>query len=84
MVIDGLLIEGVDLGGLRLAARLPDLLRHALDPLERSTGQVDRRSLTGEAAGHGPSDRARAPVDHSVPSIQQHVASSIGFRGRRV
>jgi hypothetical protein len=69
-----LLIKGVDLGGVGLAAGLTDLLRHALDPFECSTGQVDLRSFTGEAAGHGPADRASASVDHSVLSIEQHVA----------
>jgi hypothetical protein len=53
VLLDGPLVEGVDLGRLYYAPRGGDLPGHRVDLVNGATGEEDPRSFPGEGAGHG-------------------------------
>jgi hypothetical protein len=72
MLIDGLLIERVELCDLRGSARRTDPFHGRLELVGGSSGEEHLRSLTGERLGDRAADRASASVDHRVLSLEQH------------
>src|SRR6266545_4571405 len=50
-----------------------DRLRHSVEALRRSTGEMQARALAGEAAGHRASDRAARSIDDRGLALEQHV-----------
>jgi hypothetical protein len=63
VLVDGFLIEGVDLRRLGCAARGPDLVGHLVEGGEGAPGKEDVCSLACEAAGDRGADCTGAAVD---------------------
>ena len=78
--VDGLLVEGVDLGDGGRATGLADLFGDALQLLQRAAGEVHGGALAGERAGDGAADVAAASVDDCVLAFQQHAGLLIVCR----
>src|SRR6266540_2913684 len=72
VLVDGLLVEGVQLGDLGGSAGAADLPRHVLQLAQRPAGEIQFRPLAGEGDGDGAPDRAARAVDHGIPVLQQH------------
>ncbi len=66
MLVNGLLVEGIDSRRLGRPSSGADLLGHLLEALQGSTGEGDPRALAGEGAGEGGADLPSTAVDHGA------------------
>ena len=71
--VDRLLVERVDDGGLGATARGAHGVGDRIELRLRPAGEVDRRALACEGAGHRAADRSAAAVDDGIASFEQHV-----------
>src|SRR5258708_35538784 len=72
VVLDGLLVESIDLRRLRSSTCGDDLLRRPFDRTEVATRQKDLRALAGKCTGYRSADRASGAVDDRVLVLEQH------------
>src|SRR5258708_30262566 len=72
VVLDGLLVESIDLRRLRGSTCGDDLLRHLFDRTELATRQKDFFAVAGKCTGCRPADRASGTVDDRVLVLEQH------------
>jgi hypothetical protein len=70
VLVDGLLVEGVDLGDLGLPASGGGVGGDRLEGVAGAPGQEDPGALTGEGAGHLAADRPAGPVDDGALALQ--------------
>jgi hypothetical protein len=84
VLVDGSLVEGVDLRCLGPASGGGNLMRYPVELAPGTPGEEDRRSLTCEGPGDGAADRTTASIDHSGLVLQQHLSLlSFVLRTRR-
>ena len=72
VLIDGSLVEGIDLRRLGRPSRGADLLGRFLEALQGSTGEGDPRALAGEGAGDRGAHLPSTAVDHGALVLEQH------------
>jgi len=76
VLVDGPLIEGIDLRRLSDAARGADLVGHRLQPFQGATGEEHTSPLPSECTSYGTTDRPAPSVDHSGLTFEQHAGFS--------
>jgi hypothetical protein len=78
VLVDGLLVEGVDLGRLGDAAGSHDLFGDGIDLRHVASCQEEPRSFACEGAGDGAADRTPGGIDDGSLVLKQHVGSDTG------
>src|SRR5215212_8564209 len=72
VLVDGLLVEGIDLRRLGPSSSGADLLGHLLEALKGTTGEEDLGPLAGEGTGDRTTNLSSASVDDGVLVLEQH------------
>src|SRR6266700_2125510 len=86
MALDRLLVQGVDLEGLRRSAHRDDLLGHALNLAERAAGEEYFRAFAREGPSDGATDGPAGTVNDRCLVLEKHSLSfHLAFEaGRRL
>src|SRR5215210_1228093 len=73
MLLDGLLVEGVDLRRLGHSSNRPYALGDHVELCDGAPGEEYPRPLAGESTGDRAAHLSSASVDHGVLTLEQHV-----------
>src|SRR5215204_7332922 len=77
VILDGLLVQGIDLRRLGHSASRGNLLGHLIERLTGSTGEKHFSPFAGKCAGHRAADRASPSVDYGVLVLEQHLGTPL-------